>query len=363
MKTFLIISFLTLVFGLRFMFKPITELSYNLQKICNEHSPKQLHQSETISALVCGSKLKPNSELKKQMIQSQLIHIIIVSGSHILVLEKILSFCSTPIWFIDFLLVLYGLLTGFQPPAIRAITVHFLKKINEHFSWNLTIIQLQIFTTIFLLILIPSWITSYSFILSSLAASALCLPIFIFKKKLNKIMRWSYQIQKTFFVHLSVSLVMTGFSVLGFLANILFAGIIGGLLFPSALMIFISHNLSYVLDNLVSYYIDFSWPLPCSLQNSLAWLLSDKLTHYLGVIFDFVMNSLQTTLTNYVFNWPLPQNPMFLSKPASYFWFWTGFLVILTFIQQIQIWNFSWFFFLRKPRLGKFTVFKSAKDL
>lgn len=327
MKIFLYISLVALVFIAHGMRDYVSEFSYNLQKTCLSYSPKDLQQHETLAALVCGSKLKPKSEIQQIMVQAQLIHIIVVSGSHLQVLQNIFQFFKVPRVFINLLLILYSLLTGFQPPCVRALLLHFFRSLNQSYHWSIHPISLQIYVTLILLTVFPEWIHSFSFTLSCLASMALSFPIWKFKNKAFN--EW----QRTLLVHIFVCGMMSAFSFKGFLANLLFAPLVGWGLFPLALSIYAVHLFYDQWDLfLTSLHSDFYWNLPITLIS------------YLKFLFDGFLNTLLTTLKQLLI-FPLQNNMSapYLVRPWSVALFWILFLIPMQILVKIREWKIRYF--------------------
>jgi ComEC/Rec2-related protein len=137
-------------------------------KFCLSHAPSSPY-SYFYSSLVCGSPL-PQGPLKTALINSSLLHLFVVSGSHLLFLEFFLSLTLKKIRYggviSAFILCLYGMMTDLQAPVLRALAYFgfcHLNKVKKMFWRSHTI---SLFAGTFCIALVPLWSSSYSLLLS-----------------------------------------------------------------------------------------------------------------------------------------------------------------------------------------------------
>lgn len=201
---------------------PIVQHAHNF---CFTFQPQNISQPEIWRALVCGENLSNKNSTKNDFIFSQLIHLIVVSGSHFLVLFGILNFLKTPPLLSGFVMIIFALATGFQPPSVRGliailISIYSYKhKVLPHGD------QRSLLTLFICLMLQPLWIESWSLFLSAICALAL-------NAKLPKISSHA----KVFTLLLPIEALWNQVNPLGLLTNYLLADMIGWILFPLALL-------------------------------------------------------------------------------------------------------------------------------
>lgn len=192
-------------------------------------------------ALICGERLAHNS-LKVTFVKGGLIHLMVVSGAHLVFLEKMWmqtpfssSFKKASLYF---LLTLYALGTQFHPPVMRALFSFYLFQISQSQKLFFNPVLLTHLSSCLCLLYNPAWIHSASLQLSWLAS--LCQN---FKGLLKKCF-WTYVILLPL-----VSRWQT-LHPLTVLINWLLAPLIGGLLFPLSFMSFLLAPLHHITDAL-----------------------------------------------------------------------------------------------------------------
>jgi ComEC/Rec2-related protein len=211
-----------------------------LQKNCAEIFPETLS-----AAFVCGSEI---ADLDAEFLfrQSGLVHLMVVSGGHLQIIENFFALFVPPTWlknrvgtlFLFFFFLSYTLLTGFQAPVVRAFFLITGRFANHYWRWNWSPFQIQTLTGIWVLILEPKWIFNFSFYLSWLASLGLVLAPWCFRNfrktkfKHNILYFWF----STFCVQALISFAFHNFSILALLMNAFFAPILGLLLLPLSLL-------------------------------------------------------------------------------------------------------------------------------
>lgn len=123
-------------------------------------------------ALVCGSTLPAGHE-KQLFVDTGLIHLMVVSGSHLIFLEMLLGFLPRRIRLA--ILGGYCYLTGFQAPVVRAFLRRALA-LPLRARLGTTSLQLEAAAVCAALLLYPEWLVSRSFLMSWMCGLALCLP-------------------------------------------------------------------------------------------------------------------------------------------------------------------------------------------
>jgi hypothetical protein len=175
--TLLLILLMTQPIDLEPVVMPIVK---PVNQFCLDHAPISEYRV-WYQAIVCGQNLPPSIE-KGWFQQTGLIHVIVVSGSHLIFLEEGLSlvirgnrWVATSLRWA--LLLLFALASNLQPPITRALV---------HRAWAFTInrrgqhlkgLHLQLLSGLTTLAFFPGWWSSLSFLLSWLCALALSFPL------------------------------------------------------------------------------------------------------------------------------------------------------------------------------------------
>ena len=201
-------------------------------------------QSELVDiyrALICGKKL-PQGWIKETFIRNGLIHLMVVSGAHLLFLERLWKNLNLPLFQsagVIFLLTLYALTAKFHPPVLRALFVFLLLKISYSYKlfWSPSLITHL--SGVLCLIHSPSWIFSPSLHLSWLASLAQNISPSQLKKSLLTYIiilpvcnRWQFLHPFTVFI------------------NWIAAPFIGSVLFPCSLLTILFHPLCPLTDKI-----------------------------------------------------------------------------------------------------------------
>ncbi len=153
------------------MHDKIFELLHYGPQTCLQFSPESVHAT-LYKALVCGVSL-PASESQRLLLDTGLIHLIVVSGAHLAFLDQLMERWPNAIRL--FILSTYTWLTGFGPPVVRALARRVLA--NGAHRQGLSAIQLDFAAVVLSLLLWPEWIFSRSFLMSWMCGLALNVPI------------------------------------------------------------------------------------------------------------------------------------------------------------------------------------------
>lgn len=146
----------------------LAEAGLRLQILCNDHVVPHEFKKLT-AAVVCGAPLS-QGPITHLFQLTGLVHLLVVSGGHLVFLERILHvfFSKVPRFqfFLGFLLFVFTLLTGFQPPCVRAFTHWCLQRYSKRTRLFWRPWQTTLISGLGLLLLFPNWLSSYSFLLS-----------------------------------------------------------------------------------------------------------------------------------------------------------------------------------------------------
>ena len=218
--------FLFLFIGLSFLFPflDISHLSNDLHHLCLEQLNFDTKLKEIYKALVCGKRLA-DSNFKQVLLKGGLIHLTVVSGLHLLFLERFWKKLPLPIFLKTYglfvILIFYAFASHLHPPVLRALISFFFFQLSRSLKlfWSTNCIILL--SGIFCLIYKPSWIYSFSLQLSLLAC---------FLQNSSK-----SAIKKHFFTYLFILPIINRWQALHpltVLINWTLAPIISSLLFP-----------------------------------------------------------------------------------------------------------------------------------
>jgi predicted membrane metal-binding protein len=188
--------------------------------LCRGLLPVSVH-FELYSGLICGTNLPANVD-KQAFLDTGLIHLMVVSGAHLLFLEALLV--RAPSWIRFPLLGTYCWMTGFGPPVVKAFAHRVFELWLRPRYWRP--IQVEAVAVLSLLLLQPAWLMSRSFQMSWMCSLALYLPRWFHYRKFD-------QAVKSYFM----LFVFTGASLLSIAWNTLLAPFVGMILFPICLSV------------------------------------------------------------------------------------------------------------------------------
>jgi predicted membrane metal-binding protein len=193
------------------------------------------------NALVCGANLAASHE-KQIFVDTGLIHLMVVSGSHLVFIEILLGFL--PRFFRVLVLGAYCYLTGLQAPVIRAFLRRLIGPWLTDLS-DLTSLQLEAVTVLVALTLYPEWLLSRSFLMSWMCGLALCAP-----KMIPKFPHLDQALKSYFFL-----LPFCWASPMTVAWNTLLAPFVGFILFPACILAILIHPLVVVSDLMWSAFL------------------------------------------------------------------------------------------------------------
>lgn len=158
--------------------------------LCLQSTPENVKSVESLHALVCGKSFNDVSHANL-LVASGLIHLFVVSGSHLKILEKIVFYAlKNRFYFLtNFLqpiiftiLFFYCAVCKFNPPIFRSlISLIILAEIKKrNLTWKAE--NLILISGFSCLTLSPTWINSLSFQMSWIASLSLCVISYFFLK-------------------------------------------------------------------------------------------------------------------------------------------------------------------------------------
>ena len=239
---------------LHFRFSITSELrdvSLFLHNLCLAQVPNSSTTHATLSALVCGKNFERLSDTQIYS-STGLIHLFVVSGSHLILIQKFLTKISRfftkklPVTLLLLFLLTYAAMCLFNPPVTRSFIFLFISIVlyQKHQYWPKH--YLLLITGLFTLCLNYQWITSLSLQMSWLAA--LVLEIYTEKFK-----SYSFFFRQILFY----SLFIVCFMGLGFpqfstiVLCVLLTPLLEYILFPFAILTVIFHPLEPLFASLL----------------------------------------------------------------------------------------------------------------
>lgn len=152
-----------------------SNVSEEIQRKCFKILPDSSKHKSALASLVCGQKLT-NEKLKLELSKTSLIHLFVISGSHLILLEGVLRLIRMPDYLRFIILSFYTLATGWQPPTVRALFSVGLRHLLRRFKCFLPGDLQTLLAGLVLLFFFPAWWNSLSLLMSWCASLALCTP-------------------------------------------------------------------------------------------------------------------------------------------------------------------------------------------
>ena len=244
------------------------DISQNLHDLCLERLSFESSYPEIYQALICGKRL-PFGEMRDSFIKGGLIHLMVISGAHLIFLEYWLSKLPFPSkfkkLFLSVALIIYALISLLHPPVLRALFAFFLRQFSEknHLFWGP--FQITLLSAVLCCFYVPNAKDSFSLQLSVLATL-----LFHFCKD---------ALFRSFVIYLFVLPIINHFhelSSLSVLINWILAPFISSLLFPLSFLTVFCPFLYPFTDSLWFFFLKalkltellpfqysfFSWALP-----------------------------------------------------------------------------------------------------
>lgn len=211
------------------LLKNTSAIATFFQKKCLQILPKTSSHHDSLASLVCGEKIT-DAELKSNLSKTSLIHIFVVSGSHLILLDEVLSILRFPVFLRFLFLGGYSLLVGWQAPAVRAFLGLVVRASFRRKKWFFPRDLSVLITGFLTLFFFPSWWNSLSFLMSWCAALALCVGSVL---RLQK--NWQQAVVAQFSIFLFMSAPLWGLGSLhplSMLYNLFLAPVVAYALLP-----------------------------------------------------------------------------------------------------------------------------------
>lgn len=200
---------------------------------------------QVYEAIGCGKRIS-NIDLREILATTGLIHIFVVSGTHLSFFGKLIRKFKVPNFLEIILMTLYSMATSFNPPVVRAFLSFLFKKFNNRFclAWPKDILVWHV--SFFCLIIFNNWFDSFSFLLSWSAA----LGISLAKGKSSLV--------KNVCIYLIMFPVLINISTphpMVILINTMILPIFGLIFFPLTLLTLVLNFISPISDFLWKYFL------------------------------------------------------------------------------------------------------------
>lgn len=209
------------------------------QEICHSFLPSDINNTEIWLSLVCG--IRPQNRLYALFTHTQLIHLLVVSGTQITILFFPLKNISKTHWTLAIgsitLLLLFAIFSGLEAPVLNAWLLLSLSFIFNKKSTSI------ILSLILLLIIYFPNNNNWSLYLSLFTTTFL---IFIKTKNQNFYIYWGL---------LPFLMITNNSSPIGIIINFLFANFFSWLLFPIAILCLTSLNLIKIVFDKLAFLI------------------------------------------------------------------------------------------------------------
>lgn len=216
---------------------------------CLERFSPEISAYHELQALVCGENFSTSAS--QLYMASGLIHLFVVSGAHLVLVEKFLTkflqrFDLHNRFIIVSILFIYVLACGLNPPSVRSFVslIFSIGFVHFHLRWPEG--QKVLFIGFYCLILNPEWITSISLQLSWIAALVVSMLEVHFKHS-SRLLK-----QSAFFILLfPLIFLFQSPHPVTILANLLFTPLLEAVLFPLGLLTWLFPFIHPVFDFLI----------------------------------------------------------------------------------------------------------------
>ncbi len=222
----------------------------SFHKKCTNLLPKTSNQFSALNSLVCGEKIT-DKVLEQRLLQTSLIHLFVISGSHLILIDQLFSKLAFPFFLRFLLLSFYSFIALAEPPVIRALISLGAREFAAS-RWYLKSDLMVLITGLLTLVFFPNWKDSLSLQLSWAAALALCLPSLIPQR---------HPVKKIFLTQIAVFLLVApllwGFGSLhplSLIFNIFLGPVIALFLLPLGVLIMIFPAVTPLFDGTVDLF-------------------------------------------------------------------------------------------------------------
>ncbi len=229
-----------------------------LHQICISACPRTAH-APFIAAIVCGERFQHGTEAanyKIAFVKMGLIHLLVVSGSHLICLEHIAkkfgsqtSRRSVKTSVIFFVLAIFTLMTGASPPVLRAFLQWTLSRLATREGWNWTRAQLISVSGFLTMIVCSDRLSLSSLFLSWIAALAIGFLTNRITESFWQKLKSAIYVNASIYLALIPALLPIGVpSLWSLVCNVIFAPMMSLVLFPVSLAGFTFSGFAWLAD-------------------------------------------------------------------------------------------------------------------
>ena len=166
-------AFFILVLVLFLFLRDNLSLTQNLHHLCLTGLNFNSSFPDIYQALICGKRL-PYGSVREIFVKGGLIHLMIVSGAHLIFLERLLIKAPIPKslnrGFIYLSLILYACVSQLNPPVLRALFSFFLLRFSRKYKLFWSPVSITLLSGVLCVIYKPETQDSFSLQLSVLTS-------------------------------------------------------------------------------------------------------------------------------------------------------------------------------------------------
>lgn len=207
---------------------------------------------EAYRAIICGANLPPG-DLANGLRQAGLLHLIVVSGSHLLLLEQAFNFRDYKLKPLNYLIfpVLFGfvLTTRAEPPAVRAFLSLCLRSMNHSCKLGWSDLQIATLSGFVSLTFCLDGGRTHSLLLSWGASLSLC-AVSTFTTPSNSTLSQVLRQVTIYLLLFPLLIPLSAPHPISIFCNLLFTPLLNAVLFPMSLIAFAFGFLRPIVDHL-----------------------------------------------------------------------------------------------------------------
>ncbi len=220
-----------------------------LHQTCLNFSPPNVISSQELNALVCGQDFLSLADSQIYIV-SGLIHLFVVSGSHLVLIERTLSKLENKFYvsseITHLILMVYIFVCNLNPPIVRSYLFIVVLALSKKYFLQLKNNNALLAASLIGLILQPQWITSLSYQMSWIAGLTLIYIDEIYKKSHLLIKNF------LFYLHFYLTMLFLGLpQIVTVVISTVLSPVLEYVLFPLAFLVFLWSDLSVLFDFLI----------------------------------------------------------------------------------------------------------------
>ena len=234
-----------------------TNAIYFLKNIIYERIDNISKSNNYLKILILGDNTSLDETILDSYRQNGLSHLFSISGMHISLFAALLLSILKRVSYDNYynysiiiaFLIVYVLLIGSQPSAIRSLTMYILFALNKVLNLKIKKIDIMCLVLIVLLIINPFYIYNISFQYSYIISFSIILFSYKIKTINNKFIKLLYIPFLSFMVSIPICLYNSyQLNFLSIILNIIYIPLVTTIIFPLSLLSFIVPKISYILN-------------------------------------------------------------------------------------------------------------------